>query len=349
MKRALAVLMAVLLFTQPVLADSIFNDGTLEWGECTHKYDNDCDADCNLCGDKRDVQGHVYETKVTPPTCTEAGYTTYTCEICGDKYTIKTSATGHNYKTTVMDPLCDSEGYDLHTCTVCGDSYKDNFTPALTEHMIIQAGEFLSCTEPCYVEYCCLACSYSYREYSEPVGHNPQIWPTIWLCKQYTYCDNPWCNEILIPATGHLYTDEVERQEPTCTEDGYILYCCYGCPSTHTEVIPAYGHSYPSDCQDACSTCGAIRVPPHQYADPYFDADCDLCGHTREVIPMQPGDVNGDGTVNVRDLGLLQQHLNGWDVVISLMAANVNGDAGVNVRDLGLLQQYLNGWDVTLQ
>ena len=62
-----------------------------------------------------------------------------------------------------------------------------------------------------------------------------------------------------------------------------------------------------------------------------------------------PGDVNNDGSVNVRDLGMLQQYLNGFNVTINEAAANVNGDTGINVRDLGLLQQYLNGWDVTLQ
>ena len=63
----------------------------------------------------------------------------------------------------------------------------------------------------------------------------------------------------------------------------------------------------------------------------------------------QPGDVNSDGKVNNRDLGLLQQYLNGWKVTIDTNSADVNGDGKVNNRDLGLLQQYLNGWDVELK
>ena len=61
-----------------------------------------------------------------------------------------------------------------------------------------------------------------------------------------------------------------------------------------------------------------------------------------------PGDVSGDSKVNVRDLGILQQHLNGWTVTLNLTAADVSGDGKVNVRDLGTLQQALNGWDVEL-
>lgn len=66
------------------------------------------------------------------------------------------------------------------------------------------------------------------------------------------------------------------------------------------------------------------------------------------VTPLSPGDTDGDGKVNIRDLGLLQQHLNGWDVYIHTSACDVNGDGKANVRDLGLLQQHLNGWDVEL-
>ena len=60
------------------------------------------------------------------------------------------------------------------------------------------------------------------------------------------------------------------------------------------------------------------------------------------------GDLSGDGNVNNRDLALLQQRLNGWDVTINEVAADVNDDGNINNRDLALLQQFLNGWDVTL-
>ncbi len=60
------------------------------------------------------------------------------------------------------------------------------------------------------------------------------------------------------------------------------------------------------------------------------------------------GDVNGDGNVNNKDLGRLQQYINGWEVEVNLDACDVNDDGKVNNKDLGRLQQYINGWDVTL-
>ena len=62
-----------------------------------------------------------------------------------------------------------------------------------------------------------------------------------------------------------------------------------------------------------------------------------------------PGDVNGDRKVNMKDIVLLQQYLNGWSVNIDMIAANVNGDTKVNMKDIVLLQQYLNGWEVALK
>ena len=53
--------------------------------------------------------------------------------------------------------------------------------------------------------------------------------------------------------------------------------------------------------------------------------------------------------MNIRDLGLVQQSLNGWNVTLNTDAADVNRDGKVNIRDLGLIQQYLNGWNVELK
>ena len=54
---------------------------------------------CTVCGTELAAAlGHSHEAVVTAPTCTEAGYTTYTC-ACGDTYTgDETEALGHTYE-----------------------------------------------------------------------------------------------------------------------------------------------------------------------------------------------------------------------------------------------------------
>ena len=115
-------------------------------------------------------------------------------------------------------------------------------------------------------------------------------------------------------------------------------------------VREGVSHAYTDACDESCNNCGATRTPPHAY-DHFHDGECNLCGATRTVAELQAGDANGDGKVNVRDLGILQQYVNGWDVgdLGTDAACDVNGDGKVNVRDIGLMQQYLNGWDVQLK
>ena len=74
---------------------------------------------------------HSYTSEVTAPTCTEPGYTTYTC-TCGDSYTdSETEALGHSYTAVVTEPTCTERGYTIHTCATCGDNYIDSETDAL--------------------------------------------------------------------------------------------------------------------------------------------------------------------------------------------------------------------------
>ena len=76
--------------------------------------DEDKNEICDYCD--VDLHVHDYTSTTTAPTCTEAGYTTYTC-ACGDSYTENgDSATGHSYQ------YADSNGRCLETCANCDHS-----------------------------------------------------------------------------------------------------------------------------------------------------------------------------------------------------------------------------------
>ena len=96
------------------------------------------------------LPGHQYTKAVTPPTCTEGGYTTYTCTVCGDTYTDdRTEPLGHDFHDTVIAPSCGRDGYTEYRCTLCGYSYRDQYTPAL-DHTWTQwtTEQEATCTQP---------------------------------------------------------------------------------------------------------------------------------------------------------------------------------------------------------
>ena len=62
-----------------------------------------------------------------------------------------------------------------------------------------------------------------------------------------------------------------------------------------------------------------------------------------------PGDVNGDGKVNLRDVIRLNQYVAGWKVTVVENSTDINGDGKVNLRDVIRLNQYVAGWKVDIQ
>ncbi|SDB01780.1 S8 family serine peptidase [Eubacterium oxidoreducens] len=66
------------------------------------------------------------------PTCTEEGYTEYTCTKCHNTYqTDFTEPTGHVFdaeRDVLTEPTCISKGYTTHVCKICGKTVVDSYT-----------------------------------------------------------------------------------------------------------------------------------------------------------------------------------------------------------------------------
>jgi len=69
------------------------------------------------------IHTHDYIPEVTPPTCTEEGYTTYTCK-CGATYKEVIPAPGHNWENGRYNyylPTCEEDGYGRRQCFNCDE------------------------------------------------------------------------------------------------------------------------------------------------------------------------------------------------------------------------------------
>ena len=81
------------------------------------------------------VTEHIYESVVTAPTCTEGGFTTHTCTLCGESYTDSyTDPLGHSEVVQpAVAPTCTLTGLtEGKYCATCGEVFaQQQAVPAL--------------------------------------------------------------------------------------------------------------------------------------------------------------------------------------------------------------------------
>lgn len=155
------------------------------------------------------------------------------------------------------------------------------------------------------------------------------------------------CGDLIIeaipklPHTAHDF-DSVYII-PTCTEDGFWEYTCSVCGLRRTEPgEAALGHDY---------SIKIATVMPTGSREGYSTYKCARCGETqtRPIPRIVPGDADGNGAVNLRDVAALRRALAGWEVTIVVTNCDVNVDGSVDLMDSALLLRWLaGGWNVEL-
>ena len=209
---------------------------TMESGVCTT-----CGAGCE----------HTYDTVVTPPTCTEGGYTTKTCTACGIVETTDyTTATGHTWAvSSVEDSTCTAEGRTVYTCSGCQDTYATAIE--IKDHSYVETVIAPTCTAAGYTSKVCEWC-------------------------QHTRTTNP------VAALGHDY--KTTTIPATCTTDGYTLVECSRCDDSYTtDTVPA-SHTWDIKTPtcgkgQTCTVCGESGLPATGEHNT-VDGVCTVCGNT---------------------------------------------------------------------
>jgi hypothetical protein len=118
-------------------------------------------------------------------------------------------------------------------------------------------------------------------------------------------------------------------------------------------ITPVYLDDEPVPCQHVPEDVLEVK-PTKDQPGRTAGTKCSVCGEILsgcEEIPAlgyEPGDLNGNGTIDGRDLLRLARYLAGGNVEINEAAADLNGDGKVDGRDLLRLARYLAGQDVKL-
>lgn len=278
-------------------------------------------------------------------TCESDGYTgDYCCSNCGAIITKgKTipSLGGHQYSNSCDNQCnrCDYHRDITHaytnecddTCDICGakrivshvyDNDCDDSCNICGSRRIVSGHDYKvtvinpTCEERGYTMHYCLICGYNYNsDYVDAFAHNQTV------------------------ING--------AKKATCTQNGYTgdVYCqICGKKLTDGEVIPKTGHKYVWRITKlATATENGLK-----------EEICSICGEktgkSQELLYTGhiTGDINGDNSVNNKDLTRLFQYLSDWDVEVNEAALDVNGDGAVNNKDLTRLFQYLSDWDVII-
>ena len=228
---------------------------------------------------------HTYTSNVVAPTCTEQGYTEYTC-ACGDSYKADyVDALGHDMGQwyIVDDANCTEDGLRQRDCSRC-DHIETEVIPA-TGHVYTAVVTAPTCTEEGFTTYTC-HCGDSYKaDFVDALGHDwddgtVTTQPTeesegvkTYCCRR---CDATYTETI--PALDHVHDYVVvETVEPTCTEQGYTVYECRCGDSYKADFVDALGHDWDD---------GTVTTQPTEESEGVKTYCCRRCDATyTETIP----------------------------------------------------------------
>ncbi len=306
-----------------------------------HVYDNACDADCNVCGNTRTPSDHVHDNACDA-----------VCNVCGD---IRTPA------DHVYDNACDA------SCNVCGDEripsdhvYDNNCDDDCnvcgdvrvpSEHIYDDRfdGDCNECGEerevlprPVFAVDSAKAkagdsftVDISTKNNCGIVSFVVDIEYDAALLELVSVETKDFANIVTSPEGRiPLILNWADATNPNNTTNGVIATLTFrvkdDAPVTSTNITLTYD---PDDVFDYDET----NVP--------FGIE----NGTVEIIEYLPGDINGDGNVNNKDLSALQRYFAGWPVEVILPACDTNGDGKMNNKDLSNLQRYLAGWPVEVK
>ena len=217
------------------------------------------------------VSEHDYNTVVTPPTCTEKGYTTYICKNCDHSYKgDETDVIDHTWGEweIIQSPTCTQGGGRKRTCEVCKHEESENLNPSEhdweTEYTVDKEA---TCTTDGSKSRHCKNCDavtdstviprleHSFTNY---VSNNDAT------CTQdgtkTAKCDNGCGETDTVADTGSMLEHEYEWQynnDATCGKNGTETGTCKNCPATITreKADTALEHEFKDYVSDNNATC----------------------------------------------------------------------------------------------
>ena len=171
------------------------------------------------------AQGHTYEDQTSVDPETGASVTQTVCTRCDYIWADHV----HDYSQTVVAPTCTEGGWTIFTCAACGVSYEGDQTAA-RGHAWVDRTIFGQSSLVCTSALECNRCGESITLERHAFTYTGSVVPPTCTEEAY-YPESCECgfvhNHVVSNAIGHNYTSTVVA--PTETTYGYTLYTCSAC------------------------------------------------------------------------------------------------------------------------
>ena len=232
---------------------------------------------------------HKYTDKVTPPTCTEKGYSTHTC-ACGHSYVDSyTNILGHSWDNgkVTKEATETTEGTKTFTCTRCKETRTQAIPKLSHTHKYTSQVTAATCTTQGYTTYTC-TCGNSYKDdYVNPKGHTQVVDKgKAATCTESGLTDGAHCSvcgtmtkkQETILVLGHSWDGGKVTKEPTETTEGTRTFGCIRCKETRTEAIAPLTHTHVYTDKVVAPTCTEKGYTlhtctcGHSYKDTYVNS-----------------------------------------------------------------------------
>lgn len=234
----------------------------------------------------------------------------------------------HDFSDTsiaVIEPAtCQKPGAVYVVCKYCGYKKKEGDIPIEPhEYGDWETVEQATCENGGTRKRICKNCSKEETETVEPLGHDYESVTLPADCQHQERikktCSRCGKEEITVidpdsELGDHVWHEWEVKQAPDCENTGLRIRKCKICETEQQEVISALGHSY-------------------------VNGTCERCGK-KESSNYQPGDIDGNNSVNALDLLRLKKYLAG-DTRAIVGNGDLNGDGKVNALDLLRLKKLL--------
>ena len=143
---------------------------------------------------------------------------------------------GHDYDEVITEPTCTEQGYTTYTCH-CNDSYIDNYVNALGHTEVVDEAVAPTCTETGLTKgKHCSACKEVLiaQEIVEANGHD---YSSDWHHDEHNHFLECVCSN-RTNETEHIWDDGVVTSESTIKQEGKKTYTCSECGRTRVDSIP---------------------------------------------------------------------------------------------------------------